>query len=158
MIYFYPKDNTPGCTAEACAFRDQYEDFVQAGARVVGISRDDPASHRGFADKHRLPFTLLADPDGAYTRPSAWVVRWGCSQAGSPSWSMLGALCAIASAPSCVPRVMWPRPWRSCARSALQIVFLDLVLQRAQRDAQALGRAATVAVFGPQGLFDGATL
>lgn len=65
VIYFYPKDNTPGCTAEACSFRDQYEDFVQAGAGVVGISRDDPASHRGFADKHRLPFTLLADPDGA---------------------------------------------------------------------------------------------
>lgn len=65
VIYFYPKDNTPGCTAEACAFRDEYEDFVAAGAEVVGISADDPASHLKFARKHRLNFTLLADTDHA---------------------------------------------------------------------------------------------
>jgi peroxiredoxin Q/BCP len=65
VLYFYPKDDTPGCTLEACAFRDQYEDFVDAGADVIGVSSDTSASHRGFAKRHRLPFTLLADRDGA---------------------------------------------------------------------------------------------
>jgi peroxiredoxin Q/BCP len=65
VLYFYPKDQTPGCTIEACAFRDAYQDFVDAGAEVVGVSRDDGASHRKFADKHQLPFRLLSDPDGA---------------------------------------------------------------------------------------------
>jgi peroxiredoxin Q/BCP len=65
VLYFYPKDETPGCTLEACAFRDQYEDFVDAGAVVVGVSSDSSASHRAFAKRHRLPFTLLADRDGA---------------------------------------------------------------------------------------------
>jgi peroxiredoxin Q/BCP len=62
VVYFYPKDNTPGCTAEACAFRDRYEDFMEAGAILVGISSDGAASHRAFAEKHRLPFPLLSDP------------------------------------------------------------------------------------------------
>ncbi len=61
VIYFYPKDDTPGCTKEACTFRDQYEDFVAAGAQVVGISADSPESHRQFAAKYRLPFLLLSD-------------------------------------------------------------------------------------------------
>jgi len=65
VLYFYPKDNTPVCTKEACAFRDSYEDFVDAGAEVVGVSRDDGDSHQGFADKHRLPFVLLSDTDGS---------------------------------------------------------------------------------------------
>jgi peroxiredoxin Q/BCP len=65
VLYFYPKDETPGCTLEACAFRDQYEDFVDAGAEVIGVSSDSSASHRGFAVRHRLPFTLLSDRDGA---------------------------------------------------------------------------------------------
>lgn len=65
VVYFYPKDNTPGCTTEACTFRDQYEDFKQLGAEVIGISSDDTASHEGFASKHRLPFILLSDTDGA---------------------------------------------------------------------------------------------
>jgi peroxiredoxin Q/BCP len=64
VIYFYPKDETPGCTAEACSFRDSYEDFVAAGAEVIGVSRDDAASHDKFKAHHRLPFTLLTDPDG----------------------------------------------------------------------------------------------
>lgn len=62
VIFFYPKDFTPGCTAEACAFRDSYEDFTDAGALVIGISSDTEASHRKFADRHRLPFVLLSDP------------------------------------------------------------------------------------------------
>jgi peroxiredoxin Q/BCP len=62
VLFFYPKDNTAGCTAEVCSFRDAYEDFVEAGAEVVGVSSDDAASHAGFAAKHRLPFRLLSDP------------------------------------------------------------------------------------------------
>jgi len=65
VLYFYPKDETAGCTVEACAFRDAYEDFTAAGAQVVGVSRDDAASHARFAARHHLPFTLLSDSDGA---------------------------------------------------------------------------------------------
>ena len=61
VLYFYPKDDSPGCTTEACAFRDSYEVFKDAGAEVIGISSDSPDSHRQFAAKHRLPFTLLSD-------------------------------------------------------------------------------------------------
>ena len=64
VLYFYPKDDTPGCTAEACSFRDQYEDFLELGADVVGISSDSEASHQKFTQKHRLPFPLLADGGG----------------------------------------------------------------------------------------------
>lgn len=63
VLYFYPKDETPGCTAEACTFRDNYEDFVQAGAVVVGVSQDSESSHKSFADHHRLPFYLVSDRD-----------------------------------------------------------------------------------------------
>lgn len=61
VVYFYPKDETPGCTAEACSFRDSYEDFKQLGAEVIGISFDSVKSHQRFAKRHRLPFILLAD-------------------------------------------------------------------------------------------------
>ncbi len=64
VLYFYPKDNTPGCTAEACSFRDQYEDFKELGAEVIGISSDSEDSHEKFAQNHRLPFVLLSDPGG----------------------------------------------------------------------------------------------
>lgn len=64
VVYFYPKDETPGCTAEACSFRDSYEDFARAGAEVIGISSDSVASHEAFASHHRLPFVLLSDPRG----------------------------------------------------------------------------------------------
>ncbi len=64
VLYFYPKDDTPGCTAEACSFRDAYEDFKDVGAEVVGISSDSAGAHRDFADKHRLPFTLVSDEGG----------------------------------------------------------------------------------------------
>ena len=64
VLYFYPKDDTPGCTAEACSFRDQYQDFQDLGAEVVGVSSDSEASHQKFTQKHRLPFPLLADADG----------------------------------------------------------------------------------------------
>ena len=63
VIYFYPKDNTPGCTAEACSFRDQYEDFKDLGAEVIGVSSDSVASHQKFTKQYQLPFILLSDPD-----------------------------------------------------------------------------------------------
>jgi peroxiredoxin Q/BCP len=65
VLYFYPKDDTPGCTRESCAFRDAYEDLKQAGAEVIGVSSDSPESHQKFAARHRLPFTLLSDAGGA---------------------------------------------------------------------------------------------
>lgn len=64
VLYFYPKDATPGCTKEACSFRDQYQDFQDAGAVVLGVSSDSSESHRKFAERHRLPFTLLSDGGG----------------------------------------------------------------------------------------------
>ena len=64
VVYFYPKDETLGCTAQACAFRDAYEDFTTAGAEVIGISDDSVESHAGFQKHHRLPFTLLSDHGG----------------------------------------------------------------------------------------------
>jgi thioredoxin-dependent peroxiredoxin len=63
VIYFYPKDNTPGCTAQACSFRDQYEDFTDLGAEVIGISSDSEKSHEKFATRYKLPFILLSDND-----------------------------------------------------------------------------------------------
>jgi thioredoxin-dependent peroxiredoxin len=64
VLYFYPKDDTRGCTAEACAFRDSHEVFTDAGAEVIGISSDSVDKHAAFADKHKLPFTLLSDQGG----------------------------------------------------------------------------------------------
>src|SRR6266487_6590925 len=64
VLYFYPKDNTPGCTAEACSFRDNYEVFQEAGAEVIGISSDSEKSHQQFAKQHHLPFILLSDLGG----------------------------------------------------------------------------------------------
>lgn len=63
VLYFYPKDDTPGCTAEACDFRDNYQGLKAKGIVVLGVSIDDEKSHQKFVTKHSLPFTLLADPD-----------------------------------------------------------------------------------------------
>jgi thioredoxin-dependent peroxiredoxin len=63
ILYFYPKDDTPGCTKEACGFRDAWTDLQDMGVVVLGVSGDDAASHARFAAKYRLPFTLLSDPD-----------------------------------------------------------------------------------------------
>ncbi len=63
VLYFYPKDDTPGCTQEACSFRDAFSEFRKRGIKVLGISPDKEASHKRFADKYKLPFTLLADMD-----------------------------------------------------------------------------------------------
>ena len=63
VLYFYPKDNTPGCTRHACAFAQNYDDFKRKDVVVIGISKDNTASHQKFADKYNLPFILLSDPD-----------------------------------------------------------------------------------------------
>ena len=63
VLYFYPKDNTPGCTRQACAFAGAYEEFRKKNVAVIGISKDSVASHVKFAEKYQLPFTLLSDPD-----------------------------------------------------------------------------------------------
>ena len=63
VLYFYPRDNTPGCTKQACSFRDNYEEFKSKDVVVIGISKDSVASHERFATKHELPFILLSDPE-----------------------------------------------------------------------------------------------
>lgn len=73
VVYFYPKDETYGCTIQACSFRDSYQDFQAAGADVIGISRDDASSHAEFKQHHRLPFELLSDPGGKVAQ--AWGVK-----------------------------------------------------------------------------------
>ncbi len=80
VLYFYPKDETAGCTAEACSFRDQYEDFVGAGADVIGVSRDSAESHAKFKANHRLPFRLLTDPDGVAAKAFAVKKTFGLIQ------------------------------------------------------------------------------
>lgn len=65
VVYFYPKDDTPGCTVEACSLRDANDELITLGAQVVGISKDDEDSHRKFKAKHKLNFTLLSDPEGS---------------------------------------------------------------------------------------------
>ncbi len=73
VLYFYPKDNTPGCTTEALGFKENYDRFAQAGVVVLGVSPDDAASHRRFKAKHGLPFPLLSDPERrVLTAYEAW--------------------------------------------------------------------------------------
>ena len=73
VLYFYPKDDTPGCTIEACSFRDEYEVIKESGAEVVGVSKDSPKSHKKFADKYKLNFTLLSDESGEMIKAyGAW--------------------------------------------------------------------------------------
>jgi peroxiredoxin Q/BCP len=76
VLYFYPKDDTSGCTAEACGFRDAFPDYGKTGAVVIGVSRDSVASHDKFKKKHQLPFTLAADETGEVTeRYGVWVEK-----------------------------------------------------------------------------------
>lgn len=73
VLYFYPKDNTPGCTRQACAFAAVYDEFARKNAVVIGVSRDGAPSHAKFAEKYNLPFILLSDPDHAVTEAyGAW--------------------------------------------------------------------------------------
>lgn len=77
VLYFYPKDDTPGCTAESCGFRDQYEVFTTAGAEVIGVSGDSPQSHQQFAAKYNLPFTLLSDKDNKVRKEYGATMAFG---------------------------------------------------------------------------------
>ena len=77
VLYFYPKDDTPGCTAESCGFRDQYEVFKTAGAEVIGVSGDSPESHQKFAAKYNLPFTLLSDKDNKVRKEYGATMAFG---------------------------------------------------------------------------------
>jgi peroxiredoxin Q/BCP len=71
VLFFYPKNGTPICTQEACAFRDSYDRFIEAGAEVIGVSSDTEVSHRSFAKEHRLSFQLISDTDGALRKTFA---------------------------------------------------------------------------------------
>ena len=76
VLYFYPRDDTPGCTTQACGIRDAWSDFEQAGAHVLGVSPDDETSHVEFKEKYGLPFTLLADPNHATAEDyGVWVEK-----------------------------------------------------------------------------------
>jgi peroxiredoxin Q/BCP len=76
VLYFYPKDDTPGCTVEACGFRDAYSEFTERGAVVLGVSPDGEASHVRFREKYELPFSLLADPEHALAEQyGVWVEK-----------------------------------------------------------------------------------
>ena len=68
ILYFYPRDNTPGCTKEACSFRDSYSEIIELNTIIFGVSYDKPSKHQGFKSKFSLPFTLLSDIDGAVTK------------------------------------------------------------------------------------------
>lgn len=68
IVYFYPKDGTPGCTAEACAFRDAWQRYQDAEVAIIGVSADSMENHRSFAEQHNLPFPLISDADGEWTR------------------------------------------------------------------------------------------
>ena len=81
VVYFYPKDNTPGCTRQACAFAESYEAFKAKNVEVIGISRDSVASHVKFAEKYGLPFILLADPDrDAIEKYGVWQEKKMCGK------------------------------------------------------------------------------
>lgn len=83
VLYFYPKDNTPGCTRQACAFAGAYAEFQQRGIEVIGISRDSVASHVKFAEKYNLPFILLADPELEAIRAyDVWQEKKMCGKVG----------------------------------------------------------------------------
>jgi peroxiredoxin Q/BCP len=77
VVYFYPKDGTPGCTKQACAFRDAWDRFEAAGVKVFGVSSDDQKSHETFAKEQKLPFPILADPDHAWARAFGVPLRLG---------------------------------------------------------------------------------
>lgn len=80
VVYFYPADDTPGCTAEACAFRDIWSEYEAAGVLVIGVSTQDLESKREFADKHELPFPLVADTDESWAKAFGVTVRAGYSE------------------------------------------------------------------------------
>ena len=89
ILYFYPKDNTPGCTAQACSLRDSYAELQAAGYEVIGVSKDSAASHTKFAQKHELPFTLIADTDKTLNEAfGVWREKKMCGKVGMGTVSL----------------------------------------------------------------------
>lgn len=87
VLYFYPKDSTPGCTVEACDLRDNYHRYLSLGYQVLGVSKDSPASHRKFIEKYSLPFHLISDPDCVILKAYE---AWGLKKLyGKESWGTL---------------------------------------------------------------------
>ena len=87
VLYFYPKDSTPGCMAEACDLRDNYHRYLSLGYQVLGVSKDSPASHRKFIEKYSLPFHLISDPDCVILKAYE---AWGLKKLyGKESWGTL---------------------------------------------------------------------
>lgn len=105
VLYFYPKDNTPGCTTEACDFRDNYEKLKNMGVVILGISPDSPSSHLKFADKHSLPFPLLSDEGHAVAdKYGVWVEK---NMYGKKSWGIQRATFVID--PQGIIAAVWPK-------------------------------------------------
>ena len=109
VLYFYPRDGTGICTAEACGFRDAYEEFAAAGAVVIGVSRDSLQRHQQFVQERRLPFLLVSDHDRAWRRRSGCPGCWGCCRGGRPTSSTKRALCGTFSARISRPSVTLPK-------------------------------------------------
>ncbi len=105
LFYFYPKDNTPGCTVEACSLRDNIEDLRADGLEVVGVSADSVKSHEGFAKRHSLPFTLLSDPDR--TMIEAWGVWAEKSMYGRKYMGITRASFVVG--PDLTVEMIWPK-------------------------------------------------
>lgn len=105
VLYFYPKDDTPGCTKEACGFRDQFDQFKAKGAVVLGVSTDPASSHEKFARKHNLPFLLLADPDKTIVR--AYGV-WGRKQRAGRSYQGTHRVTFLIGPDGRIKRI-WPK-------------------------------------------------
>ena len=114
VLYFYPKDDTPGCTKESCAFRDSYQDFLDAGAEVIGVSGDDSSSHERFATKYNLPFVLLSDRGGQVRAKYGVPATWDSCRDGSRSSSTAMVSCGTPSTPSSSPSSTSPRPSPPC--------------------------------------------
>lgn len=92
VLYFYPKDNTPGCTAEACDLRDNYQQLQAQGYEVIGVSKDSPKSHQNFIEKYALPFPLVSDPDAAVQQAfGVWQEKknYGKTYMGTMRWTFL---------------------------------------------------------------------
>src|ERR687889_561379 len=103
IVYFYPKDDTPGCTTEACEFRDAYDVFRERGAEVLGVSPDDVGSHEKFKTKYELPFTLLTDPDHAVAEQYG---VWGERKSAGKSYMGINRSTFIIDADGNVARAM----------------------------------------------------
>ena len=104
VLYFYPKDDTPGCTRQACELRDVYAEFRERGAVVLGVSPDDESSHREFKAKYELPFTLLADPDHAVSEEYG---VWGERSGYGKTWMGINRSTFVIGADGTVARALY---------------------------------------------------